>query len=95
MKNKIYIKTQIPRSTQFKENISNINTGIKFKGKDFEFGICAVKYWGDFKPREEPLIIMEINGKNYEIGLNDFILKVEPILKEGTKGLNFVEGVKK
>jgi len=81
MNKKIYVKTQTNRSTQFKENISNINTGIKFKGKDFEFGICAVKYWGDFKPREEPLITMEINGKNHEILLSKFIKIMEKNLK--------------
>ncbi len=82
MKNKIYIKSQTNRSTNFKENISNINTGIKFKGQDFEFGICAVKYWGDFEPREEPLITLEVLGTNYQLSLSDFIKIIKPKLKK-------------
>lgn len=81
MENKIYIKTQTKRSTNFKENFLNINTGIKFNKEDFEFGICAVKYWGDFEDRKIPLITFEIEGQQYQINLNEFIKKVKPILK--------------
>ena len=80
--NKIYFKTQTNRSTQFKENISNINTGIKFNHYDFEIGICAVKYWGDFEPRTDPLLTFEIEGTNYEIPLSEFIKKIKPLLKK-------------
>jgi len=69
MKERIYLKTQTARSTNFKEGIENINIGIKSNKKDFEFGICAVKYWGDFEPRGEPL-------------LSDFIKEIKPILSK-------------
>jgi len=81
MENKIYVKTQTPRSTHFQEHLSNINTGIKFNKQDFEMGICAVKYWGDFESREIPLIIFEIEGIDYQMLLDEFIKKIKPILK--------------
>ena len=82
---KIYCKTQTNRSTKFKENIYNINTGIKFKGQNFEFGICSVKYWGDFEPREEPLIELTIEGISYRINLIEFI----KIMKKNLKGKHY------
>ena len=72
----IWIKTQTKRSTLFKENISNINVGVKHKDQDFEFGICSVKYWGDFDPREEALITLLIEGKQYELTLSELIKKL-------------------
>ena len=66
---KIDFKTQTPRSTKFHRNVTNINL---FCG-GFEFGIVTSKYWGDFESREEPLIEMEIEGKNYAMPLSEFI----------------------
>ncbi len=82
MENKIYVKTQTPRSTQFKENLSNINIGIKFNKFDFEVGLCSVKYWGNFSKREIPLITFEIRGVNYQLPLNDFIIEIKPLLRK-------------
>lgn len=82
MENKIWLKTQTNRSTQFKKNLSNINIGVSFNRQDFEVGICAVKYWGDFEPRETPLMTFEIEGISYQILLSDFIKKIKPILKK-------------
>jgi hypothetical protein len=64
----INIKTQTKRSTNFREGIINLNL---FCG-DFEFGIVTSKYWGNFEERKIPLIEMEIDGKNYQIPLNEF-----------------------
>lgn len=73
----IDFKTQTNRSTKFHRNITNINLFCK----GFEFGIITSEYWGNFEPREEPLIEMEINGVQYQIPLNEFIKRVKPILR--------------
>ena len=82
MENKIYLKMQTNRSTQYKENLSNVNTGIVFNGKDFEFGICATKYWGNFEGREIPLALLEIEGTQYKIPLDTLIKNIKPMLKK-------------
>lgn len=78
MKNKIDFKTQTPRSTKFHSGVTNINI---FCNK-FEFGIVTSKYWGDFEARDEPLVELEIKGKQYQMPLSEFIEYVEPILKK-------------
>ena len=69
------IKTQTKRSTQFKRDITNLNC---FVTKDFEIGIVTSKCWGDFEPREEPLIEMEIEGDQYQIPLSQFLQALKP-----------------
>ena len=73
------IKTQTRRSTQFKEKIINLNCWVK---KGFEIGIVTSKYWGDFEPREEPLIELRIEGISYRIPLKEFIKILKPKIKK-------------
>ena len=65
---KIDIKTQTPRSTSYRRNVSNVNL---FCG-DFEVGITTTENWGRFKERAEPLITLEIDGNNYQFNLSEF-----------------------
>ncbi|NCD07323.1 MAG: hypothetical protein EOL97_14515 [Spirochaetia bacterium] len=61
-------KTQTSNTTEFKTNIKNINI---FVNKDLEIGVTS-KYWGDFEPREEALIELQIEGKKYVMGQKEF-----------------------
>lgn len=72
----IDFKTQTKRSTKFHEGIININLFCK----GFEFGIVTSKYWGDFDERNEPLIELEIKGRQYQIPMSEFIEKLEKMM---------------
>jgi len=74
---KIDFKMQTPRSTKFETDKTNINLFCN----GLEFGIVTSKCWGDFEPRKEPLIEMEIKGQKYQINQNDF----EKIVKKNFK----------
>ena len=65
---KIDIKTQTPRSTSYRRNVSNVNLFCR----DCELGIVTTKGWGRFEPRKEPVITVKVDGKDYEISLSDF-----------------------
>ncbi len=70
-------KRQTNRSTR-QDKTTNINLFLK----DFSFGIVTSKYWGNFEPRENPLIQIEIKGQNYEIPLSEFIKMIRPKLNK-------------
>jgi len=80
--NKIYVKTQTKRSIQFKENIENINIGVNYNHKDFEFGIVTSKYWGDFRERKEPIITLEIEGKHTHYPISQVIAKLKELVED-------------
>lgn len=63
------IKTQTRRSTQFKDKLINLNCWVE---KGFECGFVTSKYWGDFEPREDPLIELEVDDERFNIPLKDF-----------------------
>ena len=63
------IKTQTRRSTNFKEDVLNLNCFVE---KGFECGFVTSKYWGDFDGRKEPLIEIEVEGIKYNIPLSKF-----------------------
>ena len=76
---KIGIKTQTPRSTSYRQNLSN---GNLFCG-DCELGIITTMSWGRFEEREEPLITITVDGKNYEISLSDFFKRLIQATQDG------------
>ena len=78
---KIDFKTQTPRSTKFHTKITNINLFCN----NFEFSIITSKGWGDFEPREEPLIELEIEGDQYQMPMDEFIDYIKPVLKKWKK----------
>ncbi len=68
-------KRQSKRSTKQDETI-NINLFLK----NFDFGVVTSKYWGDFEEREEPLIEIYLDGKNHQLGLEEFKQKLRMVL---------------
>ncbi len=68
----IDIKTQTKRATNWKPGITNINLFCD----GFELGIVTSRDWGDFNAREEPLITLRIEGKDYQMPKSEFIAKL-------------------
>jgi hypothetical protein len=62
------IKTQTKRATNYKEGILNVNLFLP----EFELGIVTTKSWGDYIPRDDPLIVIDIGGEIRYIDLSEF-----------------------
>ena len=72
----IDIKTQTKRATNWQPSIINVNLFCD----GFEIGIVTSNAWGDFKAREEPLITLQIEGKDYQMPKSEFIAKLQRLI---------------
>ena len=73
----IGLKTQTRRATSWNDHVINMNAILD---TGFELGIVTSKSWGDWGPRDEPLITITIEnfGRSqiqYELPLSEFISK--------------------
>ena len=71
-------KRQTNRSTRM-DRTDNINIFLN----NFEFGVVTSKRWGDFSEYDSknPLIQFRLEGKDYEMRLDEFVKKLAKVVK--------------
>lgn len=62
-----------------------VNMNIFFKEFGFELGVISSEYWGNFKEREEPHITFNLDGKEYQVPIKEFIKKLRMMESKGLK----------
>lgn len=77
MENKISIKTQTNRATNFKRGYNCVNLFLN----NFEVGLKTTE-WGNTEELERAEIIFSINGHDYIMDLETFKEKVRYILND-------------
>lgn len=73
--NRISIKKQTSRSTQFLKNAAtNINLiySDSYGNSLFEIGLVTSKAWGDFENAESPVVQVSVDGADFNIPLPKF-----------------------
>ena len=66
----IDIKIQTKRSTKFVEN--KLNANLFCNKEKFQVGLISTIFWGNFEPRENPLISFTLEGRSYFIPIKEF-----------------------
>ena len=71
---KIAIKTQTSRSTQYKDNLNNVNVFLNHEhgGGDFSIGLLTTE-WGESKKLENPIIQIEYKNLIYKFTLPELL----------------------